>query len=628
MILRKFKNCINLGLTLNYVNVKLIMVFLMPGIGGFFLSSPRIFQQTKQALLNTMIWDANSRNTDFEDHNAHFYMSGITNDIVPVSLLQSDHRWYSIFYGELHLSDPALNKTSAQHNLIHLGLIQHGMEYLNDLEGTFLFALWDKQDRELLIANDAFGQFPLHWHQSKDFFVFSSQANAIANAIENRDLNVQALSEYLAYGIILSGKTWFKEINKLPPGHYLQLKHDRINRRAYYSPKYLPLPHITLEELTDLFINRFESAIQSRWDPTDRTGVALTGGFDTRIIWSVYKKNNLQATAVTHGLPGSADIDITGKISKYIEINHRQFYHDLTLKHFPEWAAQRIKMTEGFMNIDSAYVLPYYQWLRESFNVLIDGAGGPLYRRQVFRNYGIEKLINRSLADFMHHTLLKSHFHNGIIDSDFVNNTQKINYSNLTDYFSSIAGRGTDEDLIDLFYFDQYIGLRYSADIILQSQFIKCRQPLQDRKLFDLVRQFSAHDRRKIFLYKNIIRKFEPRLEQIPLVSSSTIIPYRGFLWKRWLPMGINLAVRRLNLPGRYRAGGTYPVFDIAELYSTSLNGFLHSVLLDPKTISRTFWNGKHFENLIKEHQDGHKNHANVFNTIITAELFLREFMD
>lgn len=80
---------------------------------------------------------------------------------------------------ELELSGIQFRTTSDTEVLLEL-LITRGVEYtLQNIEGMFAFAFYDKIEKTLLIARDRFGIKPLFIYDEEDAFIFSSEIEAM-----------------------------------------------------------------------------------------------------------------------------------------------------------------------------------------------------------------------------------------------------------------------------------------------------------------------------------------------------------------------------------------------------------------------------------------------------------------
>ncbi|NQU56338.1 MAG: asparagine synthetase B, partial [Rhodospirillales bacterium] len=108
--------------------------------------------------------------------------------------------------------------------LIH-GFLEWGIDgLLERLEGMFAFAIWDCQNRKLILARDRIGIKPLYFTNSNGRFLFASEIKAILvdPAIE-RDIDPQALNHFLSFMVAPAPLTMFKGIFKLPAAHLMEV---------------------------------------------------------------------------------------------------------------------------------------------------------------------------------------------------------------------------------------------------------------------------------------------------------------------------------------------------------------------------------------------------------------------
>lgn len=105
---------------------------------------------------------------------------------------------------------------------------------LRALNGMFAFALWDASERSLFLARDPTGIKPLYYGWAGDTFLFASELKALrAWPHFNAEVNRNSLGLFLKYGYIPAPHSIYRNIFKLPPGHFLAL--DRPDRRTVAS---------------------------------------------------------------------------------------------------------------------------------------------------------------------------------------------------------------------------------------------------------------------------------------------------------------------------------------------------------------------------------------------------------
>jgi asparagine synthase (glutamine-hydrolysing) len=105
---------------------------------------------------------------------------------------------------------------------------EHGWEGFCRLRGQFALALWDDRRRCLLLARDPTGLRPLFVAETRERFLFASEARAL---LRDRSLpraaDPDAARHFLLHGELPADRTLFGDIRALPPGHCLIRQEDR-----------------------------------------------------------------------------------------------------------------------------------------------------------------------------------------------------------------------------------------------------------------------------------------------------------------------------------------------------------------------------------------------------------------
>jgi len=119
--------------------------------------------------------------------------------------------------------------------IVHL-YEDRGADCVDRLRGMFAFALWDAPRRRLMLARDRLGIKPLHYAITRDGCYFGSESKSILIADRiDRQIDVRALRELFTLGFALAPKTFFTEIQRLQPGHYLLYRDGRASLHRYWE---------------------------------------------------------------------------------------------------------------------------------------------------------------------------------------------------------------------------------------------------------------------------------------------------------------------------------------------------------------------------------------------------------
>jgi asparagine synthase (glutamine-hydrolysing) len=83
--------------------------------------------------------------------------------------------------------------------LLHL-YEDHGTDFLNQLNGQFAFAIYDRKEKRLFLARDHFGINPLYFTLADGIFIFASEIKAILeHPLVEREVDLTGLQEDREY---------------------------------------------------------------------------------------------------------------------------------------------------------------------------------------------------------------------------------------------------------------------------------------------------------------------------------------------------------------------------------------------------------------------------------------------
>ena len=163
---------------------------------------------------------------------------------------------------------------------------EHGDRLLEHLRGMFAFALWDGRRRRLLAARDHLGQKPFYYAQTANGFAFSSEIKGLlAFDPTLREMDLEALDQYLALRVIAPPLSMFRGIRKLPPGNVLVLEEGAEPAvQSYWDLRYQPKLTGTDEALTDELEDRLDEALRLHLVSDVPVGAFLSGGLDSSLL--------------------------------------------------------------------------------------------------------------------------------------------------------------------------------------------------------------------------------------------------------------------------------------------------------------------------------------------------------
>jgi len=116
---------------------------------------------------------------------------------------------------------------------------------LNKLNGFFAFCIYDRDEQSFFIARDRYGVKPMLYLFDDDKFIFASEMKSILAYGPEKELDYTSLHTYLQLNYIPAPRTIFKNVKKLLPGEYLEVRSRKLEVGRYYT-----IPYTTNQQLT------------------------------------------------------------------------------------------------------------------------------------------------------------------------------------------------------------------------------------------------------------------------------------------------------------------------------------------------------------------------------------------
>src|SRR5213593_4909533 len=160
--------------------------------------------------------------------------------------------------------------------------------FLDRVNGKFAFALWDGRNEKLLLGRDHLGVESLFYFRDGRRLIFSSSLRAIlATGWVDKQLNHEAVLQYLLYCYNPGTETFLRGVHSLPPGHVLSANGSAVSIRRYWRLGFAEDHEKTVDQHCDEILDRIRNAIRIRLEPGRPPGIFLSGGTDSSAIASL-----------------------------------------------------------------------------------------------------------------------------------------------------------------------------------------------------------------------------------------------------------------------------------------------------------------------------------------------------
>lgn len=102
--------------------------------------------------------------------------------------------------------------------------------------GQWALALWDRNERRLVLSRDRMGIRPLYYTIDGDRILFASEVKAIyADPSVYRAFDLVGLRQTFTFWSTVAPRTVYERIEQLEPGHVAIYEHGRLGKRSYWT---------------------------------------------------------------------------------------------------------------------------------------------------------------------------------------------------------------------------------------------------------------------------------------------------------------------------------------------------------------------------------------------------------
>lgn len=263
--------------------------------------------------------------------------------------------------------------------IVHL-YEEFGESLVSRLRGMFSFALWDQKTGFLMLARDRVGIKPLYYCRTRNALLFASEIKSLLlDPTVSSEIEPGAVDIFLRYGYVSGEQTLFKNIQKLPPGHYLTVCDGTVKTNQYWDLRFSDTRkdqgiEESAEELDELLGRTIRNHIISDVP----VGILLSGGVDSTAVLSYAAETGTPLSTFTIGFDehGASDERRSARVAAS-RFGTRHYEETFTAKDFADCLPKYIWHMEEPVCEPPAIALYFITKLaRQHVTVLLSGEGG------------------------------------------------------------------------------------------------------------------------------------------------------------------------------------------------------------------------------------------------------------
>ncbi|MFC1497528.1 asparagine synthase-related protein [Verrucomicrobiota bacterium] len=397
-----------------------------------------------------------------------------------------------------------------------------------------IFIEIEKNDVEVRVKVDRFAAIPFYYAVFENTFYGATKLDLLLHDMPEhfrRKLNIRAAIQFLRTNTMIAEETLMEEIRRIPYGSELVFnkKNGRLHLRRYWR---LPGESRRYSEKDALHAlhDSFDAAVKDSTQETERVGMHLSGGMDSRQIMGALLENNVEVKAFTYGVPENLDVVIAGRLVKSMGLEHYMIEHKGVFS-FKDNFEKQIMLTDGMQALFHGHGLEVHEVEKQYVDTVVYGhfidlfsqahQYNPLFEHDQGQQTkeSLYQLFNGGACSIMR----VDEKEDGMFARDYVGLFKESICQEIDklDYMDA-------EKKYDALYFIHHGFRRLLPQALSGAQFLDFRLPGLHRDFFEVQWGIPGRLKKHRRLQRKLISRFYPDVSEVHLVRNNTQLEYCG----------------------------------------------------------------------------------------------------
>jgi asparagine synthase (glutamine-hydrolysing) len=168
---------------------------------------------------------------------------------------------------------------------------ERGPACFHEVMGIFGVAFWDQRQHQLVLARDHLGVKQLYYYDDGESILFASEIKALlATGLVPREIDAEALNQYLHFHTPLFERTFFRHVRQLRAGEYMQIDAHGPRRHQYWTVPLDRAPIQSGEEAIEQVRETLKTVIGEQLLADVSVGSFFSGGIDSSAVAAFAKR--------------------------------------------------------------------------------------------------------------------------------------------------------------------------------------------------------------------------------------------------------------------------------------------------------------------------------------------------
>lgn len=205
----------------------------------------------------------------------------------------------------------------------------HGAATLESLRGDFALALIDTEACEGFLAVDRLGIRSLSYQADERGLLFGSTCDVVLrHATADREVDRQAVYDYVYFHVVPGPKTVFRQQKRLLPGHVVTWSRGQAAVRPYWTMSFSEETGSVSDFKPD-FRRALREAVRKAADGGVACGAFLSGGTDSSTVAGLLGEvtgSPAKTYSIGFAVPGYDEMEYARIASRHFRTEHHEYY--------------------------------------------------------------------------------------------------------------------------------------------------------------------------------------------------------------------------------------------------------------------------------------------------------------
>lgn len=257
--------------------------------------------------------------------------------------------------------------------------LKYGDEFASRLEGMFAIALWDTQEKRLILTRDRMGKKPLLFFKNSETLAFASEMQAlVAHPEFKKELSADGVDSFLSLGYVPQNTSIFRSVRKLSPAQTLIINSDGSERSVnYWSIDPSRKSTADFDQSKQQLDSLLRDCVEKRLVADVPVGAFLSGGTDSSLVCAIasqLSERKLQTFCIGFDEKQFDERADASAVAKVLGTDH----HEDVVRFDALDSLEMLQRHFGEPFADASAIPTYYlcKQLKRDVTVAISGDGG------------------------------------------------------------------------------------------------------------------------------------------------------------------------------------------------------------------------------------------------------------